>query len=765
MAQRSHPVAQVQLYGAGEHRAKYDGFGHYEVAGELVAGGQVGVSAVDPAELGLWTGWPYRAAVPSAAHVSAGGLNTVLCRPFVDTSQGLGLGHFAPLGGRWRALRGLGLGAEVKLYQEDGRSNRFSGLESRFSWPHNPMFALSLWRAEPGLDHDWQRPPYTEIHFGISEREEWAIVIPYGMPLFLMRRQGGEWSKVSASEGALRLPTMEGLAKGQRVWLWFGVLRGKPVLSTDGFGEEVWVFETGPQPVSVASSPMTMWHNAGQWMVSVLPIKMTMATLSSRPVDSGYLTEESSGAPFLEGKTLPVTDGQGRVLAAVLGNDDTAEREGLSPSERSYRVQIIPYRHRQEGVGIDPETQQSVDFETWVSPEWIGNQIGQYAEVESQAAGEGIDLSGAVLRVTGSRSLDRPTARYTVELDNQLGQQAGIKEHSRVDVELGWKTTEGVETRVGVFSGHVVEPPREREGSEAARLRLKLLDPMIRLQDEKADGRAPVFDGWPVVEVMRWVLGRCGIPESQQVLEDTGLCLSAGEVEEPIWRVEMGRSWGEFLREVARFDYNAALYWDETGVFHKGCRHCLQARSAEDMISHDGGLEGACSSEVAWQLYTRGAAASDPTAAGEILGLQRHRQSLHSDHFANYVVVCGVGPDGRPLRAVTYEPDSLLNPESEVFVGWRKMDVWRLRGYVSEEAVNRLAAERLRELSARPEHILVVTPLLPEAKLGEIMQINGGETEGADGQLYRVTGVSHEVERRPHQVAVTTLQGRWIGEG
>lgn len=765
MAQRSHPVAQVKLYPAGEHRAKYDGFGHYSVAGEAVGRGDMRVSKVEAGELGLWSSAPYRATVPSAMAVSAGQLNTVICRPFVDISQGLGLGHFKSLGGNWRALPQSGQGNEIRLFQEDGRSNQFSGLESRFSWPHNPMFALSLWRAEPGLDHDWQRPPYTEIHFGISDREEWAIVIPYGMPLFLMRRQGGQWQRLQTVTGALRPPIVEGLAKGQRLWLWLGVLRGKLALSTDGFTDAVWVFDAGPQPVSIPTSPMMMWHNAGQWAVSVQPIKMVSATLHSPPIDSGYLTKESQGANFLEGKILPVTDGQGNILATVFGSDDTDQRPDLSPSQRSYKVQMMPYRHREEAVGRDPETQQSVDFETWVSPEWLGNQIGQYAEVESSSPGDGVDLSEAVLRVSGSRSVERATGRYVVELDNQLGQQAGLKEHSRVAVALGWhQKGDGSPGPSPVFNGYVVEPPRDRSGHKAGRVQLKLLDPMLRLQDEKADGRSPVFDGWPVVEVMRWVLGRCGIPESLQNLEDTGMYLSHGEVEEPLWQVAMGRSWGEFLREVAHYDYNASLFWDEDGVFHKGCRYCQQARSAATVVQHDGSLKGACPTEVSWQLYTRGAAASDPAAAGEILRLHRHRQSLHSEHFANYVVVCGVGPDGRPLQAVTYEPESLLEPTSEVFVGWRKMDIWRLAGYVSPEAMNRLATERLRELSARPEHVLVVTPLLAEARLGEIISVQGGETEGAAGQLYRITGISHEVERRPHQVAVTTLQGRWIGE-
>jgi hypothetical protein len=166
---------------------------------------------------------------------------------------------------------------------------------------------------------------------------------------------------------------------------------------------------------------------------------------------------------------------------------------------------------------------------------------------------------------------------------------------------------------------------------------------------------------------------------------------------------------------------------------------------------------------VDWELYTRDSAATEPAEPGEVLGLRRTRQSLGADEFANYVVVCGVGADGQPVRAVNYDAASLYDPQSERYVGWRKMDVWTLPGLVGEAAVNRLAVERLGQLGKTPEQVVVATPLLAEARVGQVLRIKGGETTGTSGQLYRITGLKHRVTRRPEQVAVTVLEARWLG--
>lgn len=757
MAEREYPIARVRLYEAGQSGlARYEGFGRYDVAAELVRDREVEINIEDQGPGG------YGGGAPAAMCVSASGLNSVICRPTLDTTQSLGLGHFSPVAGTWKALKGLGLGQEVKLYQSDGTSNKPTGVESNFLLPRNPMFAVSLWRAEPGVEHDWSQPPYTEVHFGIGEHSEWAIALPYGGPLFVMRRVGAEWTRIYNTEKTLRLPSLEGHGKGQRMLLWVGVLREKLVLSTDGFTEDVWAIDV-PGGVSVSSSKVTLWHNAGQWMFSVLPMKMTAATLLGPAVETGYLTRESAGAVSVEGRMLPVWNEAGQIVAAPTVSDDTEQRLGLSATERSWKVEIAPHLYRQESVGTDPETGETVAFETWQSPEWLATQVSQEAEITPGAEPVYHDLSADVLRVDGEHAAEKATGKFRVALDNQLGQHKDIREYRRVSVALGWQMSDGQPALAEVIDGNLVEPPLTTESGGTGETRLNVLDPMLRLRDEKADGRTPVFDGWPVLRVFRWVLGRCGIPETEQDLEDTGTVLSSGRVEAPVWQVEPGRAWLDFLQEVARFDYNAAIWFDEVGAFRKTCKHCRVKRTAADVTRHDGTLTGACDSAVRWEMYTRGKMAPDPKAAGEVLDLRRTRKTLGTEEYANYVAVSGIDGEGRPVQAVTSDPASLYDPASEQYVGWRKMEVWELHGYSTQDEVNRLAQERLNELSARPEHVVMVTPLLPEARIGQVLRINGGETLGVNAQRYRIEAVRHRVERHPEVMATTTLEARWLG--
>lgn len=755
MGRREYPIARVRIYEAGQEAfAKYDGFGRYDRASALMQAGLAKVSMVDPNALGLGNAPGCGAAVPAAMHVGAQGLNSVICRPFLDTSQEIGLSHFNAVAGKWQELHGLGLGQETKLYQRDGTCNRLTGLESRFELPHNPMFALGLWRAEPGREHDWSHPPYTEIHFGIGEQDEWAVVIPYGAPMFLMRRTGAQWTRIHNAEKALRTPSLEGHGKGQRLLLWFGVLRGKLVLSTDGFADDVWVCDT-LETVQVRQSKLTLWHNAGQWMMTLFPIKMAQATVLSPAIETGFATRVSAGEVTLEGRMIPVTDDAGNILSTVALRDDSHERPDLSETQRSWAVSLQPYQHRQDLEG-------GVSFETWTSPEWLMTQVSQEAEVAEGAEPVYHDFSSDALLVTGEQAASKTTVRYQVVLDNQRGQHRELAEYRRASVAIGWQHADGTQRLADVIDGQIVEPPLVTKPGGLGETRVNVLDPMLRLRDEKADGRTPVFDGWPVTKVVRWVLARCGVPVSEQDIEDLGTVLSSGTVEEPAWQVEPGRPWVDFLQEIARFDYGATVWFDEVGAFRKTCPHCREKRTAEDVREHDGSLTGACSNSVRWQLYTQAKAVPSPTGEGEVLELQRTRKTVGGD-YANYVVVSGADEEGRPVQAVAFDAASLYDPTSDRYVGWRKMDVWNLPGYVTPQAANRLALERLQELAARPEHVVVVTPLLPEARVGQVLQINGGETVGVSGHKYRIEAVRHRLERAVETVAVTVIEGKWLG--
>lgn len=765
MATRLAPVAEARLDGPGQrYQALYDGYAHAALVADALATGRARSNYVDD------QGNP--AAGPLARHSAAmtiarGELNAVIARPFLDFSQSLGLGHFAPIAGTWEELRGVGLPGEVKLYQSDGRPNRMTEIESRFDLPNNPIFCLSLYRAEPAPDHDWALlPPRTEIHFGIAGRDNWALVLPYGESLFLMYNGEEGWKRVTETEHSVRVPTLEGFAAGQRMFLWVACLRDRIVMSTDGFADDVWIYEQPGKALRIPGGRLRLSHVGGQWMFSMFAVKMPTVEIDSGPIGFGYDSQDSLGARFLQLQRRPVVDNDGVLLAEAMAEDTTLERTDLTVTQRAWRATITPYTYVQEGVGTDPETGEPVDLRTCVSPELYTVQIGQYADVIDNGGPESTDIAADVLALTVDHSERLRTSICELELDNQLGQYATLAEHRRVQVSAGWLLSDDTTETHPLMTGYVVEPPPElREGGDS-RLRITLLDPMVRLRDEKADGRCPVFDGWPVKDVFHWVLDRCGLDRTEQDLEDTGTMLSAGQPERPLWLPEPGRAWLEFLEEVARFDHKAGLFFDENGRFVKACRHCRNHRTATDVTGHDGSALGACASAVDWELYTRGSAASDPHAPGEILRLSRPRRTLSAEEYANYVMVSGLGADGQPVAAVLQDAEALHDPMSARYVGWRKMRVEALESYTTQAEVNRLCQELLAELGQRPEHIQIVTPLMAQVRIGQVIAVRGGEHAGVSDRKYRVTAVRHRIDRRGRDMsaAVTAIRARWLDD-
>ena len=757
MAERRHPVVRARLYEPGRRWVqRYDGFGRYDVVADLWRKDLVKCSVVSPSELGVGAGMGRQAEVPAAMVVEHEGLNLAVCRPFLDTRQAIGQSHFDLYGGQWLPLEGLGIGNEVRLYQYDGRAAAPTGAVSRFTLPHNPVLCVSLHRAEPAPGHDWSgTPPCTEVHLGVGSSCEWAVVLPYGGPPFVMRRRNGEWQQVASTGRSIRARSLEGDVPGQRQLLWMAVWRGRLVLSTDGFVEDVWACGDGAEAVDVPEGKVGLWHNAGQWAFSFIPMLMASAVLDSLPIEAGYDTDACAGELVLAPRTQPVLDGAGQVLADVSVADVTDERADLTNSQRAWRATITPYVHSQ----TDPP------FETAVSPELHAVQLGQYAEIVDTGLQSWGDISEHIKRVSGRVSADGRAALYEVSADNVLGQLADLREYRECHLELGWTTDDGNTAYEPAICGYLAEPePAVTQGPED-RMQAVVLDATVRLRDEKCDGRAPVFDGWPVVDVFAWVLDRCGLPASARNVEDTEVRLSTGAFDRPLWQAEPGRQWLEFLAEVAQFDHRAGLFFDPAGIFWKACPFCRRGRTAADVVQHDGDLSGACGGVTAWDLYTRAALGAPPDGRCSVLSIERRSRSLERNEFANYVAVCGMEADGTPVRSTVFDPASLYDPESAVFVGWRKMEVLALETYTSQAETNRLAQEIHGDRSQRPEHLAVVIPLEPGIRVGHLVQVHGGETLGVGERKYRVESLRHVVKRDAGKCATTEVVGRLVSEG
>ena len=762
MTNQRRPIAQVLVSDPIGPAVKYDGFAHYEIADEALRQGRCTTNYIAPSAGGAASGG---GAVSAAMAVNHGELRCVVARPMLDTVQAVGLGHFDRQGGTWLALHDHGIGNEVKLYQSDGTPNRSAQIVSRFTLPRNPVFCVSLYRAEPGPGYDWQgEPPCTEVRFGIAATEEWRLTFPYCGPMSVLHNRGAGWRKVTGTERSVHVPTLEGFARGQRMLLWVAVWDGRLVLSTDGFAEDVWAYAHPGEPVSIPQGKIAVSHNAGQMMASLLPIKMATAVLDSQGIDASYETQQSEGELILDCRHLPVSAFDGTPLAAVATTDTTGERYDLTGSQRSWRATIPPWLHRETGIGVDPDTGASVDFETYVSPELYSIQLGQFAEFSEAEAPVWHDLSSSVAGVAAKHTGDPATGEYRAILDATSEAVASLKPWRRARVSLGWCGPDLEPAYEGGGAGHVADATYLLGPGGAGHMEARLAEQLTRLSDEKCDGRAPVFDGWPVARVFEWVLGRCGIRPEERVIEDTGAMLSLGNPRQPLWLPEAGQAWLEFLGRAAQSDHAAGLFCDLEGRIVKACRYCRQPRTASDVLGHDGTASGSCPSEAEWHLLTHTTSASASDGSVDVLQLVVPGAGSAPVAGANHVVVLGQTLDGAPLRATATDTASIYDPGALGYVGWRRMEVLSPKGCTSQDEVDRLAGERLRVSAPSARVLTARAPLTPGMRIGQVVQLDGVDSIGLDGQRYRISSVAHHVRRSGDEPATTTISGQWIAD-
>ncbi|MFQ6134166.1 MAG: hypothetical protein ACE5R4_19135, partial [Armatimonadota bacterium] len=426
MAKRVRPIAKVEMFPpAQEWRQKYDGFGQYDLLADMWKHGEGTVSYVDKAALGVVTSGGMGNYVPTGMVVQARDVNAFICRPFLDTSQAIGKDHFELGSGTWEELPGLGIQNEVKLFQSDGSPNLTTAVETKFNLPTNPMFCVSLYRGEPTEGHNWLNGAATEVHFGVATSDEWALIIPYGSAMYLQRRLGGKWYKVPETERSVRLPSLEGMRKGERFFLWVAVIRGRIVVSTDGFCEEVWAYEIPGESIKVRSGRVGLWHYSGQWAFSLLPVKMATSTVESPPIPAGYDTQDSNGQLILDWRGNEVVNDAGAVLASPVVTDITDQKTGLPPDVRVWRAELTPRQHTAVDIGGLP----GCNFTTYTSAELYAVSIGQFAENEYVGPVTASEVTDDVDALEGEHPDDLAAAEYVLSLDNQLGSYTELRDY------------------------------------------------------------------------------------------------------------------------------------------------------------------------------------------------------------------------------------------------------------------------------------------------------------------------------------------------
>jgi hypothetical protein len=253
---------------------------------------------------------------------------------YPDASQTIELTDWSVGAGTWEEIDDPDYTGKL-LHQRDSTATSgaltTSVLTSNFTLPANPYIVLNLWRAEPPKDADRiTYEPYTRIGFGL-DAEEFALVIPYGgeAPFVeYFEPADAKWHRLQ-SEGGNQLPAVEGITKGQRLWITIRVLLGKLVVSFSRSQNEEsgvcyklpskeWQFTgvTAYDPTGwtwvdkqpgVKTGPIKVVHNAGQIAVRWWPLYCPTGAQYL-----WYLGEQESGytcwntaAPGVGGGTIP----------------------------------------------------------------------------------------------------------------------------------------------------------------------------------------------------------------------------------------------------------------------------------------------------------------------------------------------------------------------------------------------------------------------------------------------------------------------------
>lgn len=776
MGERVRAMAEVKVADAGRRYVrKYDGFGRYDLIADLWKQA-AHTQPWQPCDFSVSYSEHNGRWEPGLILIDEPGINGVMCTPRIDTSLAVGSNYFTFDSDKWNEL-GAWWPGERRLFSYDGTENRTSWAESKFHLPPNPVLCLSFYRAGPNTDQDFAaNPPYTAIEFG----REYALVFPYdGPPLVQWWNPDTGRYEALKSKGK-RIPWSAvkddgGHRKGERSWVWIAALRGHILISSNRFFIDPMVVQVPPHAVwapNVAPGRIRISNVGGQWWFAFHPVSMQAAYAQSPWMDAGYPLRDNTEPLRQRIRHSPVIgymyDSPEASYAAkeVTLIDVSSQTPGIGQTQYVWRASFEPqtWYSTEEGPTTDSDARLGDGslFRTCNSPVLYAALLHQKADIEDRGALNETDVTDDCMLVSGRHDARR-AGIYRLRLDNQAGRHTDLGAYRRVCVSLGWRKTNPDENDVTrKFTGYIVEPSQANIAGKN-RVEVSLVDGVVMLRDQKCDGRWPVFDGWLISEVFDWVLRRCGIPPEKQDLEELNTTLSEGPPERPLWRVERGRDAWSFLQEVAEFDYNAVVWFDADGTFKKTCRFCRNKRTPDDYTLHDGVTEGGCPLTVDQVFYTRGDKAPDPSEAGEILSIDRPSITLSSRHFANYVAVLGLREDGAPVAAYAADWSSIYDKNADNYVGWPKMQVRALEDYATQQIVNRIAYEKLKELSSRPEYIVIVTPLSEKLNIGGVIQIKGAEDLGVDGRKYRITSIRHEVAPGDPGRWISEIEAKYIG--
>ena len=182
----------------------------------------------------------------------------------------------------------------------------WKGLKSKFQYPPNPIICLELTRVAPPPKFINSFTPQTLVAFGMAAHCQYVLQIPYDYPpsLWMMHKDftAGGWMRIQAESGGSELSfgstswfgDTPASRSGDIKRLWIGSMGGGIAVSQDGFHSLQFfplrfkaptVDAPMGQSPTIPGSPIIVFHNAGQFGLSVVPVKMPPYAVVQGPLE------------------------------------------------------------------------------------------------------------------------------------------------------------------------------------------------------------------------------------------------------------------------------------------------------------------------------------------------------------------------------------------------------------------------------------------------------------------------------------------------
>jgi len=426
--------------------------------------------------------------------------------------------------------------------------------------------------------------------------------------------------------------------------------------------------------------------------------------------------------------------------------------------------------------GQYPQTLRDGDIRTYTTPFIEAVTVWQHPHITDNGEPVFTDIDFPY-ELSLSSELGTSTAQtYNIVVDNRLSLDeeaveaeesptADLKPGGLVKVIAGWSYTNGTEITTDLGHYWIVVPRRDATlGS------FDLTDIMGMLALSEWDRGRLCFVGWNPAEAIEFLLNLYGIGSDWYDIEDLGLTLYGGQdPSNPLWTWKAGTPIVQILTDLAeKGGRGAAIWYDGSdNKIKTGCKYCRTKRSAFDWYSHqDNGWNstGCRAADITrvqgrtgrtdgidYTIIAGQADASNKASLNFSEDLVGEIQLLRRGQYANRITVIGQALDGRPLSAYWQDDDALYEqPDGSLgdkYIGFPVSRVVTDRNLQTQDAVNLRLVELAHELGAWPFTIQLTIPMHTSIKPGYVIKIEGGKALEANGEIFRVQNIQHDVRR------------------